>query len=421
MCAGLLNYRLPLFAGLDGRLFDMGLLFCLLVDLMKLSILGKLHRHHDKIISKGIIVYYLLFLVSVIVAKYDSLPNKVYAAIDTSLLFFLTIKCIHRRKDVDNLLKGIVLGASLIAVIGVIGYLVDDPWFGTMSGDKEDIVLAQMNKDLSFGEKYSVFHERIKGKARYRAIIGSTTESASALAVIMLFNLCILLYFWFRSKKQKYKMFILGLIVLSGATLIMTTARTAIIAGAFGLLLLIFRNINYRKLHINFRNNIFIVVILITTFYMLSQNKNISGAAYNKFLQITSVEDFFDANKRIQRWNYATSQMTPRMMIIGTGKKGAEGTSGTHNNYLMIIYIGGFWALLAFSIYFLRALRNSFHTYDRLLGVYLSIALIMYAITGMTYEHAFSLSRGMIFWPIMAILASPVAVDGLRYKNALGE
>lgn len=424
ICAGLLNYKLPLFFGLEGRLFDVGLLFCFSVDFMKLCIFGQRRRYHDHIISRGIIIYYLLFLVSIIIVKYDSIPNKVYAVIDTSLLFFLTIKCIHRRKDVNNLLKGIVFSASLVAAIGVIGFLVDDPWFGTMSGDQEDIVIARMDKDLSFAEKYSVFHEQVKGRTKYRAFIVSTTESASALGVVMLFNLFILLFLWFRSKKKKYRMLILGLIVLSGITLIMTAARTAIFAGAFGFLLLIFISIRFRKFNISFRKYIFIVAILITTFYVLSQNKNISEATTNKILEIKSVYDFISANNRITRWNYAVSQMTPQMLIVGIGKKGAEGTSGTrgtHNNYLMIIYIGGVWALIAFSVFLLRALRNSLHTYDRLLGLCLLITLIMYAITGMTYQHAFSLSRGMVFWPIMAILASPFAVDGLRYKNALGK
>lgn len=410
ICVGLLNYRLPMIFGLNGRLFEIGLLFCFLLDFMKLIIFGQRPRYHDHIISRTIIIYYLLFLVSALFAKYTSLPNKVYATIDTSLLFFLTIKCIHSRKDVNNLLKGIVFSVSLVAAIGIMGYLVDDPWFGTMSGDNEAIVEARMNKDLSFADKFSLSTELAKGRTWYRKVIVSTTESPNALGVILIFNLFILFYLWFRSKKQKYKVLILGLIVLSVTTLIMTGARTAIIAGVFGFLLL---SIRFRKFNIRFRQYVFIVLLLITTLYVLSQNKSIIESTTNKFLQIKSVYDFINAGNRIRRWDYAVSQMTLEMLIIGTGKAGAEGTTGAHNTYLMIIYAGGAWALLAFSIFLLRALRNSLHTYDRFLGLCLFIALIMYAITGITYEHALSLSRGMIFWPIIAILASPVVVDGL--------
>lgn len=420
MCAGLLNYRLPLIAGMDARVFDVGLLFCFSVDLVKMSILGGRHENCDRIIRAGIILYYLLFLVSVIVATFDTLPNKIYAAIDTSLLFFLTIKCIRSKKDVNNLLKGIIFSVSLVAVLGIVGFLVDDPWFGTMSGDKEELVAIRMDKSQSFGKKFSNYTMAQSGRAWFRVAIVSTTESPNALGVVLVFNLYILLYLWFRSKKNIYKMLIFGLILLSSITLIMTAALTAIIAGAFGLFIFIILSLRLREFYFNPRKYILIVLLLITTFFVLAQNRNISETVTNKFSEVKSVYDFVNANDRIVRWNNSISKMTPQMLVIGIGKQGAEGTQGTHNNYLTIIYIGGIWALLAFGILLLRSIRNSLNTYDKLLGHCLFIALIMYTITGMTYQHAFSLSRGVIFWPIIAILASPIAVDRLQHKNALG-
>ena len=120
LCSGALWYRLPLFAGLDGRLFHIGVLCCIGLSVLEGIQAPPRRWKADPFLYKAVFFYFLFVLFSVGVGEYDRLPTKIYAAIDFCLLFFICNRCVSGMRDARRLLAGVLLAVGLMGGLGII-------------------------------------------------------------------------------------------------------------------------------------------------------------------------------------------------------------------------------------------------------------------------------------------------------------
>ena len=411
-----LCYRLPLYVGgLDGRMFHVGLLLCLGQSIAEAAQRRSWHKNeHDRVIWYAVFIYYGFIAISVIPATYDRLPTKIYTILDYSLLFFVCLRCIKNEMDARTLVKGAIFAISLMAAIGVIGYALDDPWWGQMVYDDEGAQVARSQPQLSFGEKHREAVEWNRDVSRSATVrLKSTAGDSNSFSLTMLLTVYLLMYFWFRVKRVQHKVGLAALLGLLVTGIILSGCRTVFIAGIISCFLFFVGLARSKMIQLS-RSQFLSGIVLITVIVGgLASQEYLSKYSAARIQEVEGVEGLMDAQGRKGRWKYAISQMPLTVAVIGTGQPGAEGTSGAHNLYLSIIYFGGIWCLGAFCVLFLRAIRNALRMEDSLMGLCFLAILAAYAISGITLEHNHAVGPGYIFWPVIAILAKSVSPKSL--------
>jgi|GEM_PF-5350844 len=401
LCCAALNYRLPLFFGYEGRLFEAGLVFCISISIADYLFKRKEKKKYDRLIWKGVFIYYLLILASVLTrGNFDRVPTMIYVMIDQSFVFFITIQCLKDKKDLMTLLKGLTFAACLIGIIALVGYAVNDPWWGQHVYDNSKIMDAR--------DPYLPYKTQVRLSGQYEGRVTSTASNANALGATMAMCFPIAAFLLYRSRGPReiaLMAIALAIIVIS---FFLASSRSAFIAGIIGLLLLI-SGIIFHKRHKRWSGRK-IVTLLIMFFVVLgiSSSAYFSGQMYHRLASIHSAADILDAGDRAVRWHRELSNLDLFYFIIGRGVPGSEGYGGAHSNYLGIVYAGGLFALIGFLVVFLRAIKNALRMEDRFMGFCLFVSLSIFGIDGITQESCFHHGPAFVFWSIVAILAAYV-------------
>lgn len=401
LCCGALKYKLPLLFGFEARLFQAGILFCLGLSMLDYVIRPK-SKHYDRLIWYGILIYYVLMLFSVLLrGKFDRLPTMIYVMINQSLLFFVTIQCIKDERDAQTLLKGVFFAVCLMGALGVIGYLVNDPWWGQQVYDNPKILEAR-NPSLPY-------EMQVRLSGQWEGRVSSTASNANALGATMVMCFPIGIYLWFSAGSFRGKLLIAGALGILVSSLFLSGSRTAFVAGSIMFLTLTVSLMHDKKRKIGLPKYLFGIGVAIFIILIVAFNSYLSSHTYQRFARIQSISDFYDAGNRTVRWKREISRLDKTYLLIGRGVPGSQGAKGAHSNYIGIIYAGGFFALVAFLVFFVRALRNSLRLEDRLMGLCFFALLIGYAINSITQESAFHHGPGFVFWPVIAVLATCVS------------
>ena len=409
LCLAALYYRLPILSGLEGRMFHVGLLCCLGIGMLE-GLLSPRRRRRpiDRIIWKAVLVYYAFIFLSVALAAYDRLPTKIYTLLDYSLLFFVCLRCVKDKKDVMTLLKGTIFAVFLMGAIGVIGYALDDPWWGQMVHDDKGAQLARQDPSLSYGEKWRVAAELNKEQriVKRRTRVKSTASSPNDLGTTMVLTLPLLMFFWFKTKSPRHKLLLLGLLVLVITNIILTSSRTAFVTGAATFFIMAVGLACLKRIKIGIFQYVVVIGLMAVLVVVVARSQYFGRFTQERVAAVSDLASLIDAEGRLSRWKYAVEHLGPSYLVIGRGHPGAPGAKGSHNTYVSTIYKAGLWACLAFCICLLRAIRNAMRLEDRLMGISFFAILVAFALSGITQESTMSIGPGYVFWPVAAILAN---------------
>jgi len=349
-------------------------------------------------------VYYLFVLASVSLGKYDRLPTQIYAAIDHSLLFFVTIRFLGNEKDARTLLKGVIFAVFLMGVLVVIGYAVEDPWWGQQVFDDERVQYAKALGG-SYYEQLDTFHRERTGLGVDTIRTISTASNPNALGLTMLSAFPLVAYFWFRTRAAFSKLLLSVVLVILVANVALAASRTAIVSALLGFLVIFLGLLRVKEVRVAFSHHALGIAFVGLVVFCTMKSDYLSRFAVKRLSNIDSVSTLIDANDRIYRWKRAITNLSVSYLVIGRGHPGSV-PGGAHSNYLGIVYMGGIWALAAFATMFFQAMRNSLQLEDRLLGILFFSFLIIYAVASITQACAYHNGPGYIFWPVMAMLAN---------------
>ncbi|MCP4602705.1 MAG: O-antigen ligase family protein [Proteobacteria bacterium] len=390
-------------------MFHVGLLCCLGIGVLE-GLLSPRRRKRpiDRTIRNAVFVYYAFIFLSVGLADYDRLPTKIYTLLDYSLLFFLCLHCVKERKDAMTLLKGTIFAGVLMGALGVIGYALDDPWWGQMVHDDKGAQLARVDSSLSYGEKWDIAMEHNKKMeiVKLRTRVKSTAGSPNDLGTMLVMVFPLLMFFWFRTKSKRYKPLLAGLFAIVIIGVILTGSRTAFVAGAAAFFIMAVGLIRTRRVKVSAFQYVIVIALVVSLAAVVGRSQYFGRFTQQRLSAVSDLENFLEVEGRMSRWKYAVENLDPTYLVIGCGYPGASGRKGSHNTYLSTIYKAGIWACLAFCICLLRTMRNTLRLEDRLMGISFFAILVTFALSGITQESTMAIGPGYIFWPVAAILAN---------------
>jgi len=416
---GLLDYQLPTISGARPCIWVLGALFCAGLPVARSS-RGQVGSHNgvtcDRRICCAVWVYFILIYFSRFLthARYG-LAEEALRAIDYSLLFILAVRCIRTERDVVTLLKGLVLGTFLMAAVGLMGYVENDPWWGHTIYDGTTEMRARAMAGTSFTEKIQaqIWLEKGRDVSEIGARARFTADSPNDLATTMLLAFPILAYFWPKARNLVHKPAIVAIIFLLTASIFLAASRTGIIAGCLMLLFLFLAMFRLRL--IRKPQSLVVITLTLAVVGSLCFFSPITDTAKARIKKIENTRDLVAGHGRVAKWKRHLQGLTPSLLIIGTGSVGAE-EGQAHMNYLSTVYRGGFWALIAFFACLFGSMRNALKLHGRLMGLCLFTSLLTFAVCGIALDSSAAKGPNFIFWPIVAILAKSRKVHVARRR-----
>jgi hypothetical protein len=407
---GVLNYRLPIVPGFDTSLFLVGVLVCLSMFLADAA-MSRVRIEVSPVgrtIFWATLIYAILIFVSVMVFSKDTYaPKRIQSSLDFSLLFFVTLPCLKSMADVRTLLQGLVVGVFLMSLIGVIGYLLDNPWWGHTIYDDQSILMVRDLPGLTYGQKLQLQIEISRGKFSAFQRMRATTSDPNSLSTTIMLAVPFMLYYWFYRPKLKTRLQIAAGLVIMMTCVYLAASRTGMLSVliclavmAWGLSRL--RRLSWLQMMTSF--GVILVLVVIASFI-----GDVGTVAYERTSEIEGTQDVIDAHGRMERWRHHLKNVELRMLFIGDGSSGARSGGGSnlaHMDYLTILYRAGLWALVCYIIILVRSFRSAREASDALLAWALQAAIIAYAIVGITQQSSMARGPGYLFWPLIAILAS---------------
>jgi hypothetical protein len=419
---GVLNYRLPIIPGYDTSLFLVGVLLCLGIFLADMTISRVVFQVSPagRPIFWATFFYAILVFVSVMVFGSDTyVPKRLQSSFDFSLLFFVTLPCLKSMVDVRTLIKGLVLSVILMTFIGVVGYLLDNPWWGHTIYDDETALMLRDLSGMTYNEKLRVHLEMSRGKHVLTQRMRLTASDPNSLSTTIMLAIPFLMYFWFYRAKFIRRIHLAISLAVMMICVYLAASRTGMLGVliclaviAWGLARL--RRISWFQLAASFG---LVSLLVVITFFV----GDVGSTAYQRASKIEGTQDVIDAQGRMGRWKYHLRNIEPKMILIGDGSSGAQAASGStlaHMDYLTIIYRAGFLALLCYLLILFKGFKNARRAGDQLLAWCIQATLIAYAVVGITQQTSMAKGPGYLFWPIVAVLASRFLLQPEEEKEA---
>ena len=133
----LLGYRLPIFSGLHAPLFQVGAVFTMGLLFVQIAIYQS-KIFCDSFLFKIVAVYSTFFFLSVLFNFEESVTIATYIVrlIGYFPLVVLIIVSLNSKKDINILLTSIVIGGTIMAIIGIGQYIYNDSLWGIQSTRK---------------------------------------------------------------------------------------------------------------------------------------------------------------------------------------------------------------------------------------------------------------------------------------------
>ncbi len=406
----LLGYRLPLFSELHAPLFYVGSMFTLLLFIFK-KIINRQILLVDSYLFKVVVVYFVFFLLSVIFNFEESQTIATYIVriIGFFPLFLLTVDSLNCKRDLEKLFISIMIGGTLMAIIGIGQFYFADSLWGIQSTRKIDKISGSEyfteSKEIGFGSFLP---------SGFR--ISSSASNPNSFSAVMCLTIILTIYQMKVSRKKKINFILLLMFLAQIVGLIISGSRT----GLFTIVLLAFLsfalNILKRgKLMYYAKSSLFgILLIYMLGTYMLS-NEFLRGNVIERYLKIfvSGKSGFFSGGSRIDRaWIPYIKRISPDMFVIGYGTPGIPSAEDqdqmsrtTHNDLLGILYFTGFWGFSAFILIILRYFMSLNKVPDVEIRQLLIFSMLAYLIFGLSAESFIHKGQPYIFWPLIAIVA----------------
>lgn len=412
VCLGLLNYTMPPFSGHSIPFFSLGLMLCmamLLSDMIICKTSNILTNNTDSVIFQAVLIFSAFIAMSVMLMRTDaSLLGRLNIVVDASLLFFISLPCIKTCKDRELLLKGILVGVTLMVFIGLIGFALDDPWWGhTVYPSDEAIIESRAMTNLDYFEKLKkhIYLQRqvVRSDLDLRPRFSVSDPNSLAITILLVFP--IIVYFWLAKRSTKKRLAIICVFSLMSLSVLLSGSRTAIIVGIAVFLHLIW--MLFHTKHIKKYQVMLLLLVFVGIAGYATTIDDFGRITLGRFSQIDSMNSVLDANGRLWKWKYHFSNISPSLFIIGTSQSGVSGGDSTlaHMNYIALIYRGGIPALLAFLCILYKSIKNALRLPDRVLGLLMFASLLAYVLAGITQEVSMGNGPSFVFWPMIAILA----------------
>ena len=127
------------------------------------------------------------------------------------------------------------------------------------------------------------------------------------------------------------------------------------------------------------------------------------GYLDNFYLRIADKEQALTGNGRTERWVYHFNQLNLEYLFFGNSHTGHQGMGSTmsHNNYLALIYRGGFLTFLSFIYILIKLLKSKVNNVKVPYRTFAYIILI----ASISQELINSYGPNFVIWPIVATLA----------------
>jgi len=338
------------------------------------------------IYNKQIFKYVLLFLIGIsfsalVMRTEASFFGRLQMSFDYSILFFLTLFCIKDIDDHNKLIKGLHLGVFSVALIGIIGFVIGNPFFGLEEGG-----------GLVFSGDY---FENLEDLNRYGRTVSAdrvsfSTSDPNSLGILMVFG-AILSFFNLGNKPSfYYKLFNLTSIILFLYVVILSTSRTSFICF---IILLIFKILKDKS-------NIFLFIFVVFITFQIAMEL---GYLEKFLLRFENSDEMSSGNGRIERWIYHFNHLNLEYILFGNSHTGFQGSFSklSHTNYLALIYRGGILTFISFIVLLYKLIFS--RNYNKY-GPYAEIGIVV-LIAGISQEIINSYGPNFIIWSIIASLA----------------
>lgn len=346
-------------------------------------------RKTFKIYDKQIFNFVLMFMVGIsfsalVMRTEASLFGRLQMSFDYSILFFLTLFCVKTIDDSKKLIKGLHLGIFLVALIGLIGFISGNPFFGLE--ESNGLVLTD---DYFENLEALNYYGRIVSADR----VSFSTSDPNSLGILMVFG-AIFSFFIIENKPSTYyKYFNIVSIFMFLYVVILSTSRTALICF---FIIYLFKVLSGKR---NFFGNIFMPIFVVFITFQIAAEL---GYLEKFLLRFANSEEMSSGNGRVERWIYHFNQLNLEYLLFGNSHTGFQGSSKlSHMNYLALIYRGGILTFISF-IFLLSKLIFSIKYYKH--GPFTEIGLVI-LIAGISQEIVNSYGPNFIIWGMIASLA----------------
>ena len=114
-------------------------------------------------------------------------------------------------------------------------------------------------------------------------------------------------------------------------------------------------------------------------------------------------DQVYTGNGRTKRWVYHLNQLNLEYLMFGNSHTGHQGGGSTmsHNNFLSLIYRGGFLTFLSFIYILIKLLKSKVNNVKVPYRAFVYIILI----ASISQELINSYGPNFVIWPIVATLA----------------
>lgn len=342
-------------------------------------------RFRDKKIFKAVVLFIVSLSFSALLMRADaSLFGRLQLCFDYAFLFFVTLFCLNTFKDIQKLIKGMHLGIVLVAIIGIVGVSIGNPFFGF---EESSFILYSDD----YFQNINYYNTYGGGSLSFNRVSFSASDPNS-LGILMVFGVVLVFHLLKTEYSKLYRQFCyisLGVFLIS---LILSSSRTALF-----ILIIIFAFKLQQDSRKIFKNLFLFLVLFISVYFIAIE----FGYVENLLYRLSDQDQIQDGNGRVGRWFYHFNNLNLQYLMFGNSYTGFQGSSTmSHTNFLALIYRGGLLAFFSFLylIFRLFKAKNNYVVPFRTFSIIILIASV-------TQEIINSYGPNFILWPILAILA----------------
>jgi len=408
----LLGYRLPIFSGFHAPLFYVGTLVTTILFVLQ-KIINRSTIIADSYLFKLVSIYFIFFFFAVLFnfEESETMATYIVRLIGLFPLFLLTVDSLNSKKDLKILCVAILIGGTLMAIIGIGQFYFNDSLWGIQSTRKID----RISGGEYFTETVSIGYESFLPSG-FR--ISSSASNPNAFSAVMCLTLIFTMYHIKIYKKRKILILLCFSLLLQIWGLIISGSRTGLFTIIFLASLSFILNI-YRKGRIKYYVKSFVLggLLIYLLFSYTMSNDFFRGNVVERYMRIFVLDKagFFSGGHRLSRaWIPYIKRISPDMFVIGYGTPGIPSEEDktqmsmsrtTHNDLLAILYFTGFWGFLAFILIIIRYFSVVNKIPDIEIRQLLIFAMLAYLIYGISAESFLHKGQPFIFWPLLAIIA----------------
>ncbi len=356
----------------------------------------KFFFHNHKILISVVLFIYGITFAAFFMRQESSLLGSFQMSFDYAFLFFITLFCLKNSADIFKLIKGLHLGVFLVSLVGIIGFLIDDPFFGFQE-------YGFVPSSGNYFERIAQYNEMNNTSMSLNRVRFSTSDPNS-LGILMILG-SVFSFFLLKKSNNRYNyMYFLLTLVLFIFINFLTASRTSLSLLIIFIIYILFNN------KTKFFKNLFLVILLAYSSFLLVDFAGFFDLFFNRISDADSANTF---NGRLIRWTYHFNKLNLEYIFFGNSYSGYQGFGSTisHSNYISLLYRGGIFAFFSY-IFILYKLF-----YNKIDFLPFRILAVVFIVSGISQEIVSSYGPNFIFWPLVALLS--FSTKYFKYNHAI--